>query len=82
MKDEIITKFNNGIKKVYRLKLRTGKQIKATENHQFLTPCGWKKVKELSIGDFLGTPKKIFSGIKNFDENRLKILAYCGRFSD
>ncbi|MCG2688163.1 DNA polymerase III subunit alpha [Candidatus Parcubacteria bacterium] len=76
VKDKIITKFDNGIKNVYKIKLRTGKQIKATADHQFLTPFGWKKVKELSFGDFLATPRKLFSGVNNFNENKLKILAY------
>jgi len=75
-KGEIISKFDNGIKDIYKIILRTGKQIRATEDHQFLTPDGWRKVKGLKVGDFLATPKKLFSGTKKFDKNKLKVLAY------
>ncbi|MBU3918813.1 hypothetical protein KKC63_02835, partial [Patescibacteria group bacterium] len=76
LKKNIINKFNNGIKSTYQISLRTGKQIKATRDHEFLTPEGWKKVKELKKGDFLATPKRLFAGNKQFDKGKLKILAY------
>lgn len=41
---------NNGIKPVYRLKTNRGKSIRATGNHRFLTPDGWKMLDELSEG--------------------------------
>ncbi|MBU4082802.1 DNA polymerase III subunit alpha [Patescibacteria group bacterium] len=76
VKKKIINKFINGIKNVYEIRLRTGKQIKATADHEFLTPDGWKKLKNLEKGDFIMTPKKLFSGIKKFNEDKLKVLAY------
>jgi len=76
LKKTIIGKYDNGVKDVYKITLRTGKEIKATDKHQFWTPSGWKIVKELKIGDFLATPKKLFVGNKNFNINKIKILAY------
>ena len=76
VKKKVTKKFNNGIKNVYQMTLRTGKKIKITANHQFLTPNGWKKLKELKKGDFIATPKKLFSGTKLFNKNKLKVLAY------
>ena len=51
-------KINNviysGKKKVYLLKLKDGKSIKATANHKFLTKDGWKPLDKLNINkDFL-----------------------------
>ena len=76
IKKAIIRKYDNGVKDVYRIILRTGKEIKATAEHQFWTPFGWKPAKELKIGDFLATPKKLFVGNKDFDVNKIKVLAY------
>ncbi|MBL7070579.1 MAG: DNA polymerase III subunit alpha [Candidatus Omnitrophica bacterium] len=49
----------NGIKKIYRLKTRTGKEIVVTNNHPFLTVSGWKELKDLKDGDMIATPRKI-----------------------
>jgi len=76
IKKGIIGKYDNGVKDVYKITLRTGKEIRATAEHRFWTPFGWKSVKELKVGDFLATPKKLFIGNKNFDVNKIKILAY------
>ena len=49
--------FDNGIKDVYKLTLQNGLEIKATADHKFLTPFGWKEVKELSLDkDLLAIP--------------------------
>jgi len=37
----------NGIKTTYEIRTRSGKQIRATNNHRFLTIDGWKELKEL-----------------------------------
>jgi len=42
-----------GIKPVYRLITREGYEIKATIDHMFLTPSGWKKLGELKEDDTL-----------------------------
>ncbi len=85
LKGTVSRKFNNGIKRVYEIKLRTGKKIKATSDHLFLTPQGWRKLSSIKIGDFLGTPKKLSTGNKNFSEQKIKILSYLiadGSFSN
>jgi len=42
-----------GIKPVYRLLTKEGYEIKATLDHRFLTPSGWKKLENLKEGDVL-----------------------------
>jgi replicative DNA helicase len=51
--------FSTGIKPVYRLTTRTGRTIRATANHRFLTICGWKRLDELSESDFIATPRHL-----------------------
>ena len=76
VKRKILTKLNNGIQDIYELTLRTGKKIKATHDHQFLTPEGWKRVADLKLGDFLATPRYLLAGKMKYNTSRLKTLAY------
>lgn len=67
----------NGKKPVYRLTLKGGKQIDATDNHPFFTAEGWKELKDLKIGEMLATPNKLnFFGNKSIDTNEIKLLAH------
>ena len=45
--------FSTGIKPVFILKTRLGREIKATANHPFFTPYGWKQLDRLVIGQKL-----------------------------
>ncbi len=72
---------DNGVRPVYRLKLRNGATIKATADHQFLTEGGWRRVDELSTGDFVATPQKLSSLregrlLDGRERARLKVLAH------
>lgn len=51
--------FSSGVKKVYKLKLRSGREIKASANHPFLSFDGWKPVEELAIGERLAIPRML-----------------------
>src|SRR5213078_83937 len=73
--------FDNGVRPVYRLKLRNGAEIRATRNHEFLTEAGWRTLESLSPGDYVATPRKLeaVSEGKAIDERefaRYKTLAY------
>nr|DAJ47689.1 MAG TPA: Terminase [Caudoviricetes sp.] len=48
----------NGKKKVFHITLEDKKWIDATDNHPFLTPTGWKELKDLKVGDSLAVPSK------------------------
>jgi DNA polymerase III subunit alpha len=72
---------DNGVRPVYRLRLRNGTTIKATANHEFLTEQGWRRLDELHAGDFLATPRKLSlvgEGrlINDLERARMKVLAY------
>ncbi|SDF26256.1 replicative DNA helicase [Thermus arciformis] len=51
--------FSTGVKPVYRLTTRLGRSIRATANHKFLTPQGWKRLDELRLGDYLALPRQL-----------------------
>jgi len=42
------TRLDNGKKKVYKIKLKDGKEIIATADHRWLTSEGWKKTIDLN----------------------------------
>ncbi len=50
---------DNGVKPVYRLTTRTGRQIEATANHPFYTFEGWRTLEELSVGNQIATPRRL-----------------------
>jgi len=49
--------FCTGIKPVFKMTTRTGREIRATGNHQFLTIDGWKRLDELHLNDHLSLPR-------------------------
>lgn len=44
---------NSGQKIVYEVTLKNGKSLNCTKDHQLLTPMGWKRLEECSIGEDL-----------------------------
>lgn len=52
----------NGVKPVYRLISESGRTIDTTSNHPFLTPWGWRQMRELEIGDELLAPGDLPTG--------------------
>ncbi|ABB15868.1 adenosylcobalamin-dependent ribonucleoside-diphosphate reductase [Carboxydothermus hydrogenoformans] len=54
--NEIKEVINNGVKPVLKLKLKTGLEIKVTEEHKIFTGEGWKEAKDLKVGDKLYLP--------------------------
>ncbi|UGQ15481.1 replicative DNA helicase [Yinghuangia sp. ASG 101] len=51
--------FPSGTKQVFRLRLASGREVKATANHPFLTYDGWKPLGELAAGDRLAVPRRL-----------------------
>ncbi|GAB4521569.1 MAG: hypothetical protein OHK0046_33120 [Anaerolineae bacterium] len=43
--------FMTGVKQVYRLETREGYTIRATADHRFMTPAGWRELQDLKPGD-------------------------------
>lgn len=59
VKSEPITVWDNGEKKSVRITTHSGRVIKCTENHPFLTPNGYVKAKNLSSQERIGMARHI-----------------------
>jgi replicative DNA helicase len=51
--------FPSGKKKVFLIKTRSGREIKASANHPFLKLSGWVKLDELKVGDRIAVPRRV-----------------------
>jgi DNA polymerase-3 subunit alpha len=49
--------FENGVKEVFKLTTRSGRTIRATANHPFLTWDGWTQLDQLEIGGRIAVPR-------------------------
>lgn len=49
--------FSSGVKEVFELTLRSGRRIKASANHKFLSFEGWQRLDALQEGDRLALPR-------------------------
>jgi replicative DNA helicase len=71
--------FASGTKDVYRLRLASGREVKASGNHRFLTLAGWMPLKDLAIGSRIGIPRRnpepVAVGL-GWSEHRLGLLAH------
>ncbi|CAN5606552.1 hypothetical protein BH20ACI4_BH20ACI4_22040 [soil metagenome] len=68
---------DDGIKPVYRVETKLGRQIETTFTHPFLTINGWKKLSELKVGDKIAVPRILnIVGKNKWRECDVKILAY------
>jgi replicative DNA helicase len=70
--------FPSGIKPVFRLRLASGRQVKATGNHPFLTFHGWTALDTLEVGSRVAVPRLVPEPIGaglGWSEHRLGLLA-------
>jgi len=71
--------FESGTKEVYLLRLASGREVKATANHPFLTFGGWTPLGELVPGARVAIPRHIPEPIAaglGWTEHRLGLLAH------
>jgi replicative DNA helicase len=71
--------FASGTKEVYRLRLASGREVKASGNHRFLSLEGWRPLEDLAAGDRIGIPRRnpepVTAGL-GWSEHRLGLLAH------
>jgi deoxycytidine triphosphate deaminase/intein/homing endonuclease len=48
-----------GVFPLYKVVTRTGRTVRATAHHPFLTFTGWRKLRSLGAGDRIGVPRRI-----------------------
>jgi DNA polymerase-3 subunit alpha len=70
--------FENGLKEVFKLTTRSGRTIRATANHPFLTWDGWTRLDALESGMRIATPRKLPSPTKTtpLAEHEAEVLGY------
>ena len=74
---EVSRAFATGTKPVFRLTTQSGRTIRATENHKFLTIHGWKRLDELSEKEHLALPRRVTSSIsQTISDERLALLGH------
>jgi replicative DNA helicase len=75
----IVNVFESGTKDVFRLRLASGREVKATANHPFLAFSGWTPLGDLKLGDRVGIPRRspqpLHPGL-GWSEHRIGLLAH------
>ena len=68
----------NGIRDVFTVRLSSGRKIASTDNHGFLTPDGWKELKHICVGDFIGVPNvtRVSDPTFDFTDEEVRVVGY------
>lgn len=68
----------NGVKRVFEITTRRGLTIKCTDNHPFFTINGWMQLKDLKVGNRVGTSRRAPLPQKPYplEDYRLAVLGY------
>jgi replicative DNA helicase len=66
--------FPSGVKEVYRVRLRSGREVEATANHPFLTYDGWRPLGELRLGSRVAVPRSVPDPISLTDRPDAEII--------
>ena len=73
---EVQAVMENGIKDVYTLRTRTGREITATGNHPFYTFAGWRDLSELAEGTKIAVARRAPSGTIREETYKAVTLGY------
>jgi len=70
--------FSTGTKRVFRMRLASGKEITATPNHPFLTNEGWTPLGDLAVGTRVAVPRHVPGPeqLAEWDDRRVVMLAH------
>ncbi|MBK9726300.1 MAG: replicative DNA helicase [Actinomycetales bacterium] len=70
--------FATGVKPVFRLTLASGKTVRATENHPFLTYGGWRALGDLRTGERVAVPRHVPAPeqFEPWEDSRVILLAH------
>ncbi|MBI4125034.1 MAG: replicative DNA helicase, partial [Deltaproteobacteria bacterium] len=74
----LVKAFSSGKKKVFLLKTRSGRKIRASANHPFLRIDGWKPLDQLQPRDAIALPREMapLQPEKFLSDNELILLAH------
>ena len=73
---EVKVCLDDGVKDVFTLRTRSGREVTVTGAHPFLTPKGWRRLDEMVVGDDVAVPSTagVF-GDEDLPEAELDLLA-------
>jgi replicative DNA helicase len=73
----IVRAFSTGRKRVFRLRTRLGRSVRATGNHRFLAFDGWRRLDELAPGTRIASPRRLPSAaIPTMSDAELALLGH------
>ena len=68
---------DDGVKPVFRVTTRLGRQVETTLSHPYLTIKGWRPLADIKVGDRIAVPRKLdIFGTQPILEHQVKLLAY------
>ncbi|MBO0808617.1 MAG: replicative DNA helicase, partial [Actinobacteria bacterium] len=70
--------FPSGVKEVFRVRLRSGREVEATGTHPFLTYGGWSPLREIPAGARVAVPRHVPAplGLRELPEPEVIMLAH------
>jgi replicative DNA helicase len=70
--------FPSGTKEVFRVRLRSGREVEATANHPFLTYEGWRPLGDLGVGTRVAAPRHVPASLalRQLPEPEIIMLAH------
>ena len=68
----------NGIRPILKVQSETGRQIRVSDNHPFLTPSGWVEAGNLSVGDWVAVPGSLANDNQDspFSDEEVAAIGY------
>src|ERR671934_262298 len=69
---------DSGIKPCFRVRTRTGREVKVTGHHPFFTVNGWTPLHDLCVGDAIAVPARmpVFGHDDSVPDDLVRLLAY------
>jgi replicative DNA helicase len=72
-----IAYIDDGVKPLFRVTTRLGRQIETTLTHPYLTIQGWRPLGQLQVGDRVAVPRRLpIRGSKTLRDCEVKFLGY------
>ena len=74
--------FSSGVKEVFLVRLASGREVRATANHPFLTYDGWQALEELSAGSRVAIPRSVPEPLNQKEMPRQEIIMLAHLLGD
>ena len=68
---------DDGVRPVFAVRTRSGRVVRTTASHPFLTPSGWRPLAEIGVGTSVAVPRSLpVFGHEHLPEAEVVVLAY------